>query len=481
MVFNQLRRQILLLANPTATIMKKALVLLLLLPLVSLAQKPHYATGCLVDDESYARIPVKARQLTRSYTVLPARASLLPYCPTPGNQGIYQTCTSWAVAYSARTIMEAVANGQKDPKTNAQEAFSPTFVYALIKNSTDRDCSTGTLIEDALAVMKNKGVPKMKNYYEDCASYIPASAYSDAANYKIENYFTLFSNYDNASKKIEATKMAISEGRPVMISMECFNSFSNAKDCWDGYADYSRGWHAMCAVGYDDEKYGGAFRIMNSWGTYWGDNGFTWVTYKDFSRFVRGGYEMYLSKKKTKPSTTTFSGSLDIQLATGGMMPVELANARQNHHIYKVPEHYPSGTRYRIMLSNNEPAYVYVIGSDMTGHAELLFPPTPQISPALVYASNNIAIPDEQWYIETDNTVGTDYLCVLYSQTELPIDEIVLGIANSSGSFTEKVDDVLSNRLVPDNEISYGNSKISFSSVSKKSVVPVIVEIPHRK
>jgi len=459
---------------------KTLLLLLLLLPIVSFAQKPQYATGCLVDDEAYSRIPVKARQLTRSYTALPARASLTPYCPTPGDQGIYQTCTSWAIAYAARTILEAEVNGTTDPETNANEAFSPTFVYALIKESYDQGCNTGTYIHKGLNLLKQQGVPKKKTYYEDCATSIPSVAYTEAANFKIQDYFTLFTLNDNAAKRVEATKMAISEGRPVIISMVCYESFQYAKECWNGITNYNNGYHAMCVVGYDDEKYGGAFRIMNSWGTYWGDKGFTWITYKDYGIHVQYGYEMYLSKKKVH-NETTFSGSLDIKLATGGTMPVTLNTADQNTSIYKVPKPYPSGTRYRIILSNNEPAYVYVLGSDMTERTELLFPPTPQVSPALVYASNNIAIPDEKWYIETDNTVGTDYLCVLYSQTELPINEIISSIASSNGPFVQRVNTVLGDMRVSDNEISFGNSKISFSSSSKRTVVPIFVEIPHSK
>ena len=50
------------------------------------------------------------------------------------------------------------------------------------------------------------------------------------------------------------------------------------------------GGHAQCVVGYDDEKYGGAFLIMNSWGSQWGNNGFAWVNYKVFKYFAREAY-----------------------------------------------------------------------------------------------------------------------------------------------------------------------------------------------
>jgi C1A family cysteine protease len=50
------------------------------------------------------------------------------------------------------------------------------------------------------------------------------------------------------------------------------------------------GGHAMCVIGYDDRKEGGAFQIMNSWGNDWGVNGIGWVLYKDFKHFVREAY-----------------------------------------------------------------------------------------------------------------------------------------------------------------------------------------------
>lgn len=459
--------------------MKKTLLLCLLMPLMAWAQNP-YGTGLVMDDEEYLQTPLKAQQLTRSYTSLPKRASLKQYCPTPGDQGQYGTCTSWAIAYAARTIVEAQLNGCTDPATNARNAFSPPFVYAQIKHAGDVNCDGGSSISKGLTLLMEKGVPKMANFYVECTAYIPKDAYTDASNYKIKDYFRLFNISDPAAKKTESTKMALSQGRPVIIGMVCYNSFYSAKDLWNGNADKNEGSHAMCVIGYDDEKYGGAFQIMNSWGTRWGSGGFVWVTYNDYGQHARYGYEMYVDKKPSTATAPTLSGSMEIRLATGGKMQVSLSQSG-NLRTYKVPHTYSSGTRYRIMLSNKEPAYVYVLGSDLTGHPELLFPPTPEISPALVYASNDIAIPDEQWYIETDDTVGTDYLCVLYSQKALPIDDIMARVSRMQGAFPQRIATVLGTQCVADRDINYGTSTISFSTTSNQTMVPVIVEIPHGK
>ena len=121
-----------------------------------------------------------------------------------------------------------------------------------------------------------------------------------------------------------------------------------------------------------------------------------------------------------------------------------------------------------------------MIGSDLNNNVSKVFPPTNRISPALVYKSNNIAIPDEKWYIEMDNTVGKDYLCVLYSAVELPIDDIVTKIKYANGSFVEKLKYALGDKLVPASETSYGNGEIRFSAKTNATVVPLIAEVVHR-
>ena len=188
--------------------MKKTLLLCLLMPLMAWAQSP-YGTGLVMDDEEYVQTPLKAQQLTRSYTSLPKRASLIQYCPTPGDQGQYGTCTSWAIAYAARTIVEAQLNGCTDPATNARNAFSPPFVYAQIKHAGDVNCDGGSSISKGLTLLMEKGVPQMANFYVECTAYIPKDAYTDASNYKIKDYFRLFNISDPAAKKTESTKMLV--------------------------------------------------------------------------------------------------------------------------------------------------------------------------------------------------------------------------------------------------------------------------------
>jgi hypothetical protein len=254
----------------------------------------------------------------------------------------------------------------------------------------------------------------------------------------------------------------------------------------------------MCVVGYDDSKFGGAFEIMNSWGTDWGDKGFIWIRYNDFAKHVRNAVEMHVAAKPKpaplpppapKPTPVQppvpepeekirFSGELKFQLTTGGEMPVTQLN-RSGIPTYKTQKPYIGGTRYRIYLSNNEPAFVYIIGSDLTNAVSKVFPYDKRVSPALYYKSNNIAIPDEQHAIEMDRTNGTDFVLFLYSLKELPIDDLVNKIRTNRGDFAQKVKGALGGDLVPFEEVVLERQGIKFSSKSQKSVVAVVVEVDH--
>ena len=478
--------------------MKKYLILqvLFVISLIAEAQEPYY-TGLILDDEAYEQIQRKPELLTRDYTVLPRSYSLQKYCPEVKSQSQYGTCTSWATAYAARTIIEAVNNGWTSQERITREAFSPIFVYAQIKNEDDLNCQQGSYIGDAFELLKTKGVPKFSLFDVLCANEIGQELFSAASVYKIDDYFTLFSYSCNSyNEKINKTKKAISQNCPVVISMKVYPSFHTAKEAWNGYvaAGEKPGNHAMCVVGYDDDMNGGSFLIMNSWGTYWGNNGFTWVTYQDYFKYVSYAVEMYVRKKavptpqpKPQPQPqpvpqpikkNVMSGSMRLQLSTGENMKVTYDPSYIPH--YKANEEYISGTRYRIYVSNGEPAYVYIIGSDLKNSVSKVFPSTDKISPALVYKSSNIAIPDEKWYIEMDDTKGKDYVCVLYSCSPLSINDIIVKIKEGQGSFYDKLKSALSAQLVSSTDVSYGQDEITFCAETEATIIPFIVEITHR-
>ena len=161
--------------------------------------------------------------------------------------------------------------------------------------------------------MRDIGIPKLEDFTEHCTqSAIPSSVYTKAAPYKIKGYATLWNTYQNASdkEKVQLVKKSIDEGNPVVIAMYVPNSFCYTKgDTWarlssdvaDGDQGHQHGRHAMCIIGYDDDHKGGAFRLQNSWGGNWADNGYIWVEYEDAAEFIYQAIEVFKLSPNKKP------------------------------------------------------------------------------------------------------------------------------------------------------------------------------------
>lgn len=459
--------------------MRTFLTTLLALFLLGPIWSQTYPLGLKFDDEAYAKVPMKAALMQKDFRSLPSQFSLKKYCPTPGSQGSYGTCVGWASAWAGRTIVEAQAQGWTSTSQITRNAYSHGFLYYNVKSNRDNNCSQGAYINDAMLYMKQSGVVKYEDHTFNCTTGISAENYRRARQHKIKDYSKLFSLSDSKSFKTQAMKKALSEGNPVVIGMISPPSFNRTSGVWNPSesADRSRyGGHAMCVIGYDDTKYGGAFEIMNSWGTNWGNGGFIWITYSDFARFVKYGYEIYAPPVKTveKPKQTYLKGGLDLVLSTGETMPVLGQSHASGLPYYKVTESYLSGTRFRIHLSNNDPAYVYVIGADQR-EAVPVFPPEAGISPLLSYSVNHVAIPNEDWYIEMGEGSGSDFLVVLFSKNELDVNRITADIEQGRGSMFEKVSGALSGKLVPPSAMSMESGRIGFTVKGGSSGVAALI------
>jgi hypothetical protein len=448
----------------------------------------QYATGAIYDKAASEAVPIKATLLTRDYSVLPRSHSLLLFCPRVGDQGQNGTCTAWATTWAAFSIAEAVRYNQKDSAIITAEAFAPLYVYQSIRKKENAySCQRGTAVEHALEFLKKTGTPKFKNYNILCGVGLP-DAFPENMLYRIDDYFRLFDGSVSDEIKISRVKKALSQDFPVVFAMNVPMSFFSTGESWMGrrVGEEKGVGHAMCLVGYDDDKNGGSFLIMNSWGKYWGKNGFTWIPYSVFAQNAWYAYEIFVKKlvlpepqPKPEPKPVIVKnkmrGEVELKLSTG-----ETIRVTRTDGVYRVKGGFISGTRYRAYITNDEPAYVYIIGSDLGDNVSIVFPPDEKTSPALIYKSNHIAIPDETYYIEMDNTKGTDYMCILYCSREINIKQVVSDIKKAEGSFKEKVSTAVSKQADIVSDANYNTHKILFSAESENEVVPVIIEIPHK-
>lgn len=189
-------------------------------------------------------------------------------CPPIGDQGSEGSCVAWAEGYAARAIDWYY-------KTGGIVTFSPEFLYNLCKFGT---CAAGTAMQVVLDTMIHKGVciyAAMPYNDGDCMTLPNASQLSNATNYKITGYSKI-SKYD-----LGAIRAMIQNKKAVIATILPDNTFVNAKAgfVWKVNTGATMG-HTIAIVGYDDTK--NAFKIMNSWGTSWGDAGFGWIDYTLF-------------------------------------------------------------------------------------------------------------------------------------------------------------------------------------------------------
>ena len=184
-------------------------------------------------------------------------------------------------------------------------------------------------------------------------------------------------------------------------------------------------------------------------------------------------------------------GELTLKLSNGSMMPVSLSDgATRNFNIvkatkttYKVNETYSSGTQFRIYLNSKQRGYVYLIGYGSSDKSVNKLYPFANFSDYFNYTNSEIAIPNEDYFIEFDNNPGQDILCVLYSKEKLNINNIVNNAKFGSGDFVSRIKQALSNKMFSGNNISFSKDKISFEATSKSSlakVVPIFISMNHQ-
>ena len=476
--------------------------------------KPSMLTGELMTAEDYQNIPLVPK--VRSLAPVPPAASLKAYCPIPGNQGPFGTCTGWASAYGARTISWAVKNNLTDVTDITNQAFSPSFVYSLIKSADDPDCQNGSTIDKSVEALKDEGAVFLTDLPYQCNADITPLV-QEAKTYAIKDYQRLTAKMGITSDEdFGNIKKALAEKKPIICVIKCDNSFKTAwgSKIWSGEQGNLRGYHAVCMIGYDDnfdngDGTFGAVELMNSWSPVWGDGGFIHVKYQDLPKLLFYAISLYDDAlpvpppEPPKPEPTPppapdtlkrMEGSFALILNDGTPMPLEgdkeafrnlkLVNAEKT--TYNISNAYPAGTLFRINFTSSEPAYVYVISTD-SKHSPLaqLFPdPEQNISALLDFKSEvSVSIPDETQYIQMDETAGEDYLCVIYSKDELNMNALQDSWQNNNTgeSFVKVVKSALADKIVDDTEVTFEKDKIAFKAASANhTAVPIFVKVRHR-
>jgi hypothetical protein len=233
---------------------------------------------------------------------------LSPFMPMVRSQGQTGTCVAWACGYYQRSALSAIDKNYSPSQINStSRQFSPKDLYWALPTKGD-NCD-GAKFELALNTLQQRGVATLQTVpfqnLGDCSQQ-PLSSWTDEAAAAKISYFR------DLPVTVSAMKAKLAEKRPLVFGAMVTTGFQD----WKGSGVMQKndlygagvGGHAMTIVGYDDAK--AAFRIVNSWGADWGDEGYAWIDYDLMTdpEFIKCAFSAYLDQD-TDPVNPPPSGN----------------------------------------------------------------------------------------------------------------------------------------------------------------------------
>ncbi len=411
---------------------------------------------------------------------LPEAVSLLRFAPPRGDQGQQGSCVAWSSAYGARTILEAASTGVNPD----QIKFSPSFLY----NQIGLEGCEGSYIQRAMEKMSSQGALPLSQFAyddQDCERQPSSEQVRAAGQFKIHG-FTRLTDGNSQTIDVRSIKEHLAKDAPVVIGMLVGQSFMHdmmGQEVWrPSVADESgsgMGGHAMCVIGYNDTKFGGAFQIMNSWGPGWGKDGVGWVRYGDFRNYVREAYGLDPLPKRGAMANIPLECSIGLVNADDKSL-ITVRNTGGNNFESAITVN--KGTRFKIELNNSTECYTYIFGMDTDGSSYVLFPylkPGETVSKHSPYCGiTGYRLFPKSQSLTADSIGNRDYMAIVISKDELDYNQLNKAINNSSqGSYSGKVNEAL--REIQITGVRYNNTaegKLYFKvdANSNKAVAAIV-------
>ena len=208
-----------------------------------------------------------------------------PTFPAVGNQASQPSCAAWAATYYAYGFAEATDLGWMEASSGVPgQLMSPAWTYSRVNGGRD----SGSSMDENMFVVRDWGVATLATMPFDDTEYLDwgsPSAFREAPEHRADEVFYI--PY-SGSATIDEIKVLVSEGTLVTFALDALQfspGFADGNYILSA-AEYSSNDlnHAQTIVGFDDSVADdgevGAFRVVNSWGSEWGEDGFYWFTYE---------------------------------------------------------------------------------------------------------------------------------------------------------------------------------------------------------
>ncbi len=306
--------------------------------------------------------------------------------PPVGNQGSQGSCTAWACAYYYLTYTQGQDYGWD--LTDRAHQMSPAFTYNLINGGGDN----GSNPYDAFEVFETLGsatYEDMPYTQSNCTNFPPGEGFRNGLKFRTSATYSI-----NVGSQygVNQLKTHLANGNISMIAITVWPNFDNISSynynyCVNDIYGEIRGGHAVTVVGYDDSRVTsdgvGAFKMVNSWGPNWGQQGFWWMSYEAFmDDIICWGYALYADDiPQYEPTLVarvepTHSHWYSLEYVLGsGTCDQPTASGRyfdfSNNGVHAYPDNayfYIDLTEYAGGLSLTEPNYFFIKGDDQRAY-----------------------------------------------------------------------------------------------------------------
>jgi hypothetical protein len=221
--------------------------------------------------------------------------------PPVRDQDAQKSSHAWALAYYYRTYQEGRSRGWSVQTPEHQ--FSPSFLYNQVAPFNE-----GTSFAEILLLLASQGCATLADFpyaESDVTTWPPYTAFRNAIPFRLQSYTWMGDGLTPGI--IGAMKSTLAEGELCAIEVPVFRPNANSKGLFERLTltnylydmppdddVYQGSSQALTVVGYDDSAFSGrgGLKVVNSWGTSWGNQGFAWLSYEFIQAFTSEIYTM---------------------------------------------------------------------------------------------------------------------------------------------------------------------------------------------